>query len=49
MISLYWMRENMVAASQSTPQPCLIFTNGDVPDQGKAQFDLNYWDYANFG
>jgi hypothetical protein len=48
MICLYWMRENMEAVSQSTHQPCLIFTNGHVPDQGNAQFDLNYWDYANF-
>ncbi len=48
MISLYWMRENMELSGQSMPQRCVIFTNGHVPDQGEAQFDLNYWDYANF-
>jgi len=49
MICLYWMRENMELSGNSMPQPCVIFTNGHVPDQGKSQFDLNYWDYSNFG
>jgi hypothetical protein len=49
MIYLYLIRENVEAATQSGTQPCLIFTSGRVPNQGKAQFDLNYWDYANFG
>ncbi len=50
MIWLYWVRENMepTAGQTSNAQPYLIFTNGHFPYQGKAQFDLNYWDYANF-
>ncbi len=50
MLWLYWVRENMeVPTGQpSTAQPYLIFTNGHIPNQANPQFDLNYWDYANF-
>ncbi len=50
VIWLYWVRENMEPATgqTSTPQSYVIFTNGHIPNQGKAQFDLNYWNYANF-
>jgi hypothetical protein len=50
MIWLYWVRENMepAAGQTSTAQPYVIFTNGHIPNQGTAQFDLNYWGYANF-
>jgi len=50
MIWLYWVRENMepAAAPSSAVQPYVIFTNGHIAYQGKAQFDLNYWDYTNF-
>jgi hypothetical protein len=45
MVWLYWVRENMQSAAQAAT---VVFTNGHVPNQGLAQFDLNYWDYANF-
>ena len=50
MVWLYWVRENMepAAGQASSAQPYLIFTNGHIAYQGNAQFDLNYWDYANF-
>jgi len=50
MVWLYWVRENQEPGVQSSPttQPYLIFTNGHVPFQALAQFDLNYWNYANF-
>jgi len=50
MIWLYWVRENMQPPTgQISPgRPYLIFTNGHLPCEGRAQFDLNYWDYANF-
>jgi hypothetical protein len=47
MVWLYWVRENM-QPSAGQARPYVIFTNGHVPDQGLAQFDLNYWNYANF-
>jgi hypothetical protein len=50
MVWLYWVRENLEPGVQPSPttQPYLIFTNGHVPFQALAQFDLNYWNYANF-
>jgi hypothetical protein len=50
MVWLYWVRENLEPGVQPSPtsQPYLIFTNGHVPFQALAQFDLNYWSYANF-
>jgi hypothetical protein len=50
MVWLYWVRENLEPGVQPSPstQPYLIFTNGHVPFQGVAQFDLNYWSYADF-
>jgi hypothetical protein len=51
MVWLYRVRENMESVAQSTanpPQPFMIFTNGQMPYEGKARFDLNYWDYANY-
>lgn len=50
MIWLYWVRENMQPATgqTSTAQPYVAFANGHIPNQGNAQFDLNYWNYANF-
>jgi hypothetical protein len=47
MVWLYWVRENMQPAAGQA-RPYVIFTNGHVPDQGLAQFNLNYWNYANF-
>jgi|SRR5579859_126207 len=48
MAWVYWVRENMEPPSSTEAQAYLIFTNGHVPNQGLSQFDLNYWDYANF-
>ncbi|MBZ5569168.1 MAG: hypothetical protein LAN64_15120 [Acidobacteriia bacterium] len=51
MFWLYRLRENMQAVAGATinlPQPCLIFANGHIRYEGNAQYDLNYWDYANY-
>lgn len=50
MVWLYWVRENLEPGVQPSPstQPYVIFTNGHVPFEALAQFDLNYWDYANY-
>lgn len=51
MIWLYRVRENMEAVASATsvpPQPFMVFTNGHMRYEGKAQFDLSYWDYANY-
>lgn len=51
MVWLYRVRENMqsVASSTANPlQPFMIFTNGHIPNLGRAQFDLSYWDFANY-
>ncbi len=51
MIWLYRVRENMEAlasATSASPQPFMVFTNGHMSYEGKAQFDLSYWDYANY-
>jgi hypothetical protein len=47
MVWLYWTRENMQPSAASF-RSYVIFTNGHVPNEGLAQFDLNYWNYANF-
>lgn len=51
MFWLYRVRENMQAIAGGTtnlPQPYMIFANGHIPYDGNAQYDLNYWDYANY-
>ncbi len=48
---LYRVRENMetIADAPSTaPRPSLLFVNGHVRYEGAAQYDLSYWDYANY-
>jgi hypothetical protein len=51
MIWLYWVRENreeIDSLGNQGPLPYLVFTNGQLRFQGEANFDLNYWDYANY-
>jgi hypothetical protein len=51
MLWLYQIRENQEGFDTSTfnpPQLYMVFVNGHVPFQGAAQFDLNYWNYANY-
>jgi hypothetical protein len=51
LLWLYEVRENQQTidnTSVSPPQFYYLFTNGHLPFQGDAQYDLNYWDYANF-
>jgi len=48
---LYRVRENMqalVSASSAAPAPSLLFVNGHVRYEGEGQYDLSYWDYANY-
>jgi hypothetical protein len=51
MTWLYWVRENAESIATSlaqAPQPYLIFTNGQMRFEGPANYDLSYWDYANY-
>jgi hypothetical protein len=51
MFWLYRVRENMEAVAGGVvnlPQPYLIVTNGHIPYEGDAQYDLSYWDYSNY-
>lgn len=51
MIWLYMVRENgeSVITNRSNPsQLYMIFTNGHVPYQGDARYDLSRWDYSNY-
>ena len=45
-VRLYLVRENEQAPTAN--QRCVVFANGHLPYRGDAQFDLAYWDYANF-
>ena len=45
MLWLYQVREN----SQATQaRPALVFAGGHLPYAATAQFDLSYWDFANY-
>ncbi|OGW36640.1 MAG: hypothetical protein A2X58_09335 [Nitrospirae bacterium GWC2_56_14] len=51
LIWTYLIRENIQEIDKSAPrppQPCLVFTNGQIPFAGDARFDLSYWDYSNY-
>jgi hypothetical protein len=49
VIWLYVVRENAQAADEgSVRQEFLAFSNGLMPYEGNAQFDLSHWDYANY-
>jgi hypothetical protein len=30
------------------PVAYMVFTNGHIPYEGAAHYDLNYWNYANY-
>ncbi len=49
MLWLYVVRENVESIGKQQSQPYLIFTNGHMPYQGNARFDLAQWDYSNYG
>ena len=51
MLWLYQVRENEQAIdnNSATPPPVyMIFTNGHIGFAGDSQYDLNYFNYANF-
>jgi hypothetical protein len=51
MMWLYWVRENMEPIVENPfiqLQSYMVFTNGQMSFEGKARFDLNYWDFANY-
>jgi hypothetical protein len=51
MLWLYQVRENQETIDNTginPPRLFMVFTNGQIPFQGDAKFDLNYWNYANF-
>ena len=51
MLWLYQIRENQQAFDNTKTNPpalYMAFSNGHIPFQADAQFDLNYWNYANF-
>ena len=45
-VRLYLVRENEQAPVAD--QRCIVFANGHLPYRGDAQFDLAYWDFANY-
>lgn len=45
VIRTYVVRENEQSAGA---QPFLVFANGHLPYRGDAQFDLAYWNFANY-
>jgi hypothetical protein len=50
MLWLYSVRDNQESidnTSTNPPQLYFAFTNGQMPFQGAAKYDLNYWNYAN--
>jgi hypothetical protein len=52
LIWLYLVRENGQAIAdpkQRGVQPYVIFTSGQIPFQGDARYDLNYYNYSNYG
>jgi hypothetical protein len=44
-IRTYTVRENEQAGGK---QPYLVFANGHLPYRGDAEFDLAYWNFANY-
>ncbi|MBK8814435.1 MAG: hypothetical protein IPN42_02520 [Methylococcaceae bacterium] len=51
LIWSYLVRENIQAiddAASNSPQSYLVLANGQIPFEGDAKFDLNYWNYSNF-
>jgi hypothetical protein len=51
MLWIYHVRENAEAIDNGAtpaPAPYMLFTNGRVAFQGEAQYDLNYFNYANY-
>ena len=51
MLWSYLVRENQqpIDNNSAPPSPAyMIFTNGHIRFQGDLQYDLNYFDYANF-
>ena len=44
-IRTYTVRENEQAVGK---QPYLVFANGHLPYRGDAEFDLAYWNFANY-
>ncbi|HET8889469.1 MAG TPA: hypothetical protein VFQ41_11245 [Candidatus Angelobacter sp.] len=50
MLWLYQVRENQQSFDSGVDQPQLymVFANGHIPFRGEAQYDLSYWNYANY-
>lgn len=52
MVWLYRVRENRMAiefrGGEPGPRSYVVFASGHLPYRGSAQFDLGYWDYANY-
>jgi hypothetical protein len=51
LLWLYQVRENQQSIDQSAagePLLYMIFTNGHLPFEGDSEYDLNYFNYANY-
>lgn len=51
MMWLYSVRENMQAVAASIlnrPSAYLVFSSGYIPYKGEPQFNLSYWNFANY-
>jgi len=51
MIWLYLVRQNRqaVADSSAPKPPYALFASGQLPFFGDARFDVNRWDFSNYG
>jgi len=46
---LYLLRENRQAVAAGTTAPTAVFASGHLPFVGDARFDVNRWDFSNYG
>lgn len=52
LIWIYRIRENAQASEKTGPtaaQPCLVFSTGHMPCMGDPHFDVNRWNFSNWG
>jgi hypothetical protein len=49
MMWLYYIRENQQGVGGAMPQSYLVFSSGYLPFQGDARYDLNRYEYSNYG
>jgi hypothetical protein len=46
---LYLLRENRQAVAAGATGPVAVFASGHLPFTGDARFDVNRWNFSNYG